>query len=86
MDIQRLGFSAEMIARWIAERTDIQIRVFRPPNYTGTLVLALLMIMVAGVLYLKRNSLDFLYNKTSWGIFALVSLKRSVNFTKEAKT
>jgi len=71
MDIQRQGFSAEVIARFIMERADIQIRVLRPPNYTGTLVLVLLMAMVAGVLYLTRNSLDFLYNRTSWGIMAL---------------
>lgn len=25
MDIQRVGFSAESIAKWIAERTDIQV-------------------------------------------------------------
>lgn len=26
-DIQRVGFAAESIAKWIAERTDIQVRV-----------------------------------------------------------
>ena len=35
MDIQRTGFGADAIAKWVAERTDITIRVFRPPNYTG---------------------------------------------------
>jgi oligosaccharyltransferase complex subunit gamma len=35
MDIQRVGFSAEAIAKWIMERTEMNIRVFRPPNYTG---------------------------------------------------
>ena len=50
-----------------------QIRVFRPPNYSGTLALALLFSLIGGLLYLKRNNLEFLYNKTSWGIAALVS-------------
>lgn len=49
-----------------------QIRVFRPPNYSGTLLLALLFSLIGGLLYLKRNNLEFLYNKTSWGIAALV--------------
>lgn len=71
MDIHRVGFAAEQVARWLAERTDIQIRVFRPPNYSGTLALALLFSLVGGVLYLKRNNLEFLYNKTSWAIVAL---------------
>jgi oligosaccharyltransferase complex subunit gamma len=71
MDIHRVGFPAEQIARWLAERTDIQVRVFRPPNYSGTLALALLFSLIGGVLYLKRNNLEFLYNKTSWAIVSL---------------
>ena len=61
------------MARWVAERTDIQIRVFRPPSYSGTLTLALLFSLIGALLYIKRNNLEFLYNKTSWGIGALVS-------------
>ncbi|KAF7992000.1 hypothetical protein HCN44_010820 [Aphidius gifuensis] len=68
MDIQRIGFGAEAIAKWIMERTDIQIRVFRPPNYSGTVAVAMLVIFVGGFLYLKRNNLDFIYNKTLWGL------------------
>ncbi|KAL5012059.1 hypothetical protein ScPMuIL_010610 [Solemya velum] len=71
MDINRVGFAAEQIARWVGERTDIQIRVFRPPNYSGTLALALLFSMIGGLLYLKRNNLEFIYNKTFWGMGAL---------------
>uniref|UniRef100_A0A224XS00 Putative magnesium transporter protein 1 n=1 Tax=Panstrongylus lignarius TaxID=156445 RepID=A0A224XS00_9HEMI len=70
-DIQRVGFAAESIAKWIAERTDIQIRVFRPPNYSGTLALIMLCTLVAGFLYMRRNNLDFLYNKSLWGICAV---------------
>ncbi|KAL3879967.1 hypothetical protein ACJMK2_032243 [Sinanodonta woodiana] len=71
MDIHRVGFQAEQIARWVGERTDIQIRIFRPPNYSGTLALALLFSLVGGLLYLKRNNLEFLYNRNFWGIGAL---------------
>ena len=56
------------------QRILLQIRVFRPPNYSGTLALALLFSLIGGLLYLKRNSLEFLYNKTSWWIAALVSV------------
>jgi oligosaccharyltransferase complex subunit gamma len=72
MDIQRLGFSSDAIAKWIGERTDIQIRVFRPPNYTGTVALLMLFALVGGLLYLRRNNLEFLYNKTAWGLLALI--------------
>jgi len=70
-DIQRVGFAAESMAKWIAERTDIQIRVFRPPNYSGALALVMVLIFVAGFLYMRRNNLDFLYNKTLWGVAAV---------------
>lgn len=72
MDIQRVGFSAELIAKWIQERTDIQIRVFRPPNYSGTVAVLMLASLVGGFLYLRRNNLDFLYNKQLWSMLAIV--------------
>lgn len=71
MDLQRVGFGAEAISKWIAERTEINIRVFRPPNYTGTVALLMLMSLVGGLLYLRRNNLEFLYNKTAWSMIAL---------------
>lgn len=49
-----------------------QIRVFRPPNYSGTIALALLVSLVGGLLYLRRNNLEFIYNKTGWAMAALV--------------
>lgn len=47
MDIQRVGFGAEAVAKWVQERTDIGIRVFRPPNYTGTVAMLMLFAMVS---------------------------------------
>jgi len=72
MDIQRIGFAAETIGRWIAEKTDIHIRVIRPPNYSGTLALLILFALIGALLYMRRNNLDFLYNRTSWGLASLV--------------
>ena len=71
MDLQRVGFGAEAMAKFIAERTEVNIRVFRPPNYTGTMALLMLMSLVGGLLYLRRNNLEFLYNKTAWSLIAL---------------
>lgn len=49
----------------------LQIRIFRPPNYSGTLALIVLFGFVAAFLYVRRNNLEFLYNKTMWGMGAL---------------
>jgi oligosaccharyltransferase complex subunit gamma len=70
-EIQRLGFSAEIMSKWILDRTGIHVRVFRPPNYSGTIAMSLLFIIVAGILFMKRNNLEFLYNTKVWGVVAL---------------
>lgn len=71
MDIHRVGVSAEAIARFVHERTDIQIRVFRPPNYSGTVAVVTLAALLGGFLYLRRNNLEFLYNKQMWASIAV---------------
>jgi len=74
MDISRSGFSSEQLAKWIHDRTDIHIHVFRPPNYSGFLLIILLVTMIGGLLYIKRNSLEFLFNPLVWGVFVILAI------------
>ncbi|CAF3683829.1 unnamed protein product [Adineta steineri] len=74
MDISRSGFSAEAQAKWIHDRADVHIHVFRPPNYSGFLLVVLLVTMIGGLLYIKRNSLEFLYNPVVWGMFIILAI------------
>ncbi|KAK4470873.1 hypothetical protein MN116_006387 [Schistosoma mekongi] len=71
MDISRSGFEPEEIASWIFWTTQIQIRIFNPPSYTGTMLLALFMSLGAAVLYFRRISLDCLYNRSLWSAISL---------------
>merc|ERR1719219_745819 len=71
MDVQRVGFGAEAIAKWVGERTEAQIRVLRPPNYTGTVAMFILFGVTGVLIYMRRNNLEFLYNKNAWGLLAL---------------
>jgi len=71
LDLERVGFQGESIAKWIQERTEVQIRVFRPPNYSGLIGLFILLAFVVGMLYFRKNNLEFLYNSTTWGFIAL---------------
>ena len=100
-DLAHQGFQAEVIAKWVSERTEQhvrtiaascafslfgcmcslvyvyvcaceQVRVFRPPNYVGMLALGVLIALVLALLYVKRSSLDFLYNRTAWALMAIV--------------
>lgn len=71
MDIHRVGFAADSIAKFVAERTDITIRIFRPPNYSGTVAMITLLALAGSFLYIRRNNLEFLYNKNLWGAIAV---------------
>lgn len=71
LDLPRVGFSAETIAKWIQDRTEISVKIFRPPNYSGFLLIVLLAFMIGGLLYVKRNNLEFLYNKTTWSMIII---------------
>ncbi|KAL4130818.1 hypothetical protein QTP88_008199 [Uroleucon formosanum] len=72
MDIQRVGFASEMIAKWIQERTDVQIRIFRPPNYSSTLALSILFAICSSFLYIRRNNMEMFFNKNLWGVFSVL--------------
>src|SRR5699024_8359829 len=71
MDIQRIGFAAETISRWVAEKTGTTIRVVRPPNYTATMLFFAAFSLLSVLLYLRRDNLGFLFNTTAWGAIAL---------------
>uniref|UniRef100_A0A671LY36 Dolichyl-diphosphooligosaccharide--protein glycosyltransferase subunit MAGT1 n=1 Tax=Sinocyclocheilus anshuiensis TaxID=1608454 RepID=A0A671LY36_9TELE len=70
-ELQVRGFAAEQLARWVADRTDVHIRVIRPPNYAGPLMLGLLLAFIGSLAYLRRNNLEFLFNKNVWAFSAL---------------
>lgn len=65
-DIQSRGPNAEQMAKWVLDRTGIPVRIFRPPNYTGTVILILTLFMVGSFLYIRRNSLEFLQSNNLW--------------------
>uniref|UniRef100_A0A0N5A4V2 Magnesium transporter protein 1 n=1 Tax=Parastrongyloides trichosuri TaxID=131310 RepID=A0A0N5A4V2_PARTI len=71
MDVQAIGFEAEVIARFVKERTEININVVRPPSYGAPALILLFILMIMSILYIRRDNLDFIYNKTAWGIFCL---------------
>lgn len=71
MDFQRQGFDADAIGRFVADQSEVHVRVIRPPNYTAPVVIVLLLGLILGLFYMKRNSLDFLFNRTTWGICCL---------------
>ncbi len=58
----------------------VQIQIVRPANYSRMLLIGLIAVMFSVLLYVKRNSFEFLYNYIFWGIFVLVSIIISKSF------
>lgn len=71
LNIQRLGFGADVIARWIAEKTGMSIKIIRPPNLSVPILMSLLAIVVVAILYMSRNSLSMVLNRNVWAISAV---------------
>jgi len=71
MDFQRMGIDADAMSKFVLDRTEHVIRVLRPPNYAAPVVILLLIMLVLGLLYMRRNNLEFLWNKTFWGSVCL---------------
>jgi len=70
-EVHRHGFDAEVMSRFVTERTGIQFRVMRPPNYLMNLVLLLTLGLIAGLAYIKRDSLDFLFQTNTWACIVI---------------
>lgn len=79
MDFQRLGIDADSMSKFVQDRCDVHIRILRPPSYAAPVVILLLVMLVLGLLYMRRNNLEFLFNKTFWAsvcmaiVFAFMS-------------
>ena len=51
--------------------TGVQFKVVRPPNYMMNIVLLLSIALIGGLVYLKRDSLDFLFQKSTWACIVI---------------
>lgn len=71
LNIQRLGYGSDVITRWIAEKTGMQIKIIRPPNLFVPIVLGLFCLVLTGILYMSRNSLTLIFNRNIWAMSAV---------------
>ena len=71
LDMQRVGFSAESIGRWISEKTDMEFKIFRPPNYVSTFGLLTLVFLGSLVMYFKQENFEFMQNRTLWAVITI---------------
>ena len=46
MDMNRVGFESQAIVKFIADRSDIQIKIYRPPDYFKVGLLVAFVVLV----------------------------------------
>ncbi|CAH8547827.1 unnamed protein product [Dicrocoelium dendriticum] len=71
MNVEQLGYSAEAIASWIAERTSIRIYVVRPPSYAWIMLLAIFLTAGVALLWFKRIDVSYFTNPALWCVLSL---------------
>lgn len=60
-----------MFVRLLLVVTGVFVRVLRPPNYMMNFMLLAALAMVAGLAYVKRDSLEFLFQRTTWACIVI---------------
>lgn len=63
LNIQKDGFEAEVISKWVQERTGVQVRIVRKPNYAYLLALSIFFCFCAGIVYIRQSTFSFLWNR-----------------------
>lgn len=49
----------------------VSVRILRPPNYMMYFMLLAGLVTVAGLAYIKRDSLEFMYQRTTWACIVI---------------
>lgn len=72
LNIQRLGFSADVIGRWIYDKTGMSFKIVRPPNFSGPILVGILTIVLLSILYAGRHSLSVILNRNTVAVTAVM--------------
>jgi len=72
LDVQKVGFQAENLAKWLYERSSIAIQIYRPPNHGTTGFAAIFALSILAVLYVKWDVIGDLLTRdnVSWVLIA----------------
>ncbi|XP_064136009.1 magnesium transporter protein 1-like [Loxodonta africana] len=63
------GIIAEQMAKWVGERTNVNIRISQPTNDGGLFTLGTILALTGGLVSLLKSK--FIFNKTLWAVLGL---------------
>lgn len=71
LNIQRLGFSADVLARWVAEKTGMAVKIVRPVSMSVPIMFGVFGLTIGAILYMVRSSLTMIFNRNVWALSAV---------------
>lgn len=71
-EAQRAGYSADVIAKWVSDRTGINVKIVVPPDYNKLITTVGLGLLILVVLVYKRDKFSgFLLSYQLWSIISI---------------
>jgi len=65
LDVQKIGYMAESMSKWVQERSGIEVKIYRPPNHSSTGIFLIFALSAVAVIYLKWDAMLEFMNKDS---------------------
>ncbi|KAM7533454.1 hypothetical protein Aperf_G00000120693 [Anoplocephala perfoliata] len=71
-DITQNGFSAEVLAQWIFARTEIHLKIERPPSYSGLIFIVIAAGVIGIIIYLRSDNIGNLASRSTVSFTCMV--------------
>merc|ERR1711881_345527 len=71
LDIQRKGYQATMLAKWVADRTGVAIDIVRPPSYAGLVIILVVVALITLMAFATGFNFDWLKSTKLWATIAI---------------
>lgn len=71
-EAQRAGYSADVLAKWVNDRTGNDVKIIIPPDYSKLITQGGLAFLILAVIIYNRNKLShIIYSHSLWSILAI---------------
>jgi len=71
LDIQRKGYQANILAKWVSERTGVSIEVVRPPSYAGLVIIMGIIGLITLMAFATGFNFSWLKSTKLWATLAI---------------
>jgi oligosaccharyltransferase complex subunit gamma len=72
LDIQRKGYQADSLAKWVADRTGVSVSVTRPPSYAGLMIILGVVALIGLLAFTTGFNFKWLNSSKLWGCISVL--------------